>query len=319
MEVMVSIIMMSYNHGKFIRQALESVLMQETDYTYELLVGDDCSPDNTQDIIREMEPKFGGKMRPILREKNLGALKNMADLLPRVRGKYVAFLEGDDFWTDPQKLQKQVTFLEEHSEYAAHYHKNSMVDQDNHVLFEKMQDFPIVGDFTLAHYNSFALPGQTATVLARREVVVQDGSGMPKVKHVPGDRLLPLSAMRLGKIYCSDEVMSAYRTVVNSNHQSWSTKFGLDNPFGNYFFFRMRRDLEKLGRWGNMNVDLKEADGAAFYNVLMHTFFWKQISFLPLTIYMLLVPSHRIYMLRTGGLKFWMEGMEKVKRKLHLQ
>lgn len=317
MEVMVSIIMMSYNHGKFIRQALESVLMQKTQYTYELLVGDDCSQDDTQAVVREMEPWFEGKMKTIFRQKNLGAQGNMTDLLSRTKGKYIAFLEGDDFWTDSGKLQKQVTFLETHPEYSACYHKNSKVDKDNNVLQEKMPDFPIVGDFTLAHYNAFALPGQTATVMARKEVMQYNEQKMPKVRHVPGDRILPLAAMRLGKVYCSDEVMSAYRSVVHSDRQSWSTKFGMDNPFGNYFFFCMRRDLERIGRWGKMNVDLKEADGAAFYNVLVHTFFWKQISFLPLTIFMLLVPSHRIYMLSTGGRQFWNEGMEKVKRKLH--
>lgn len=316
MSVKVSIIMLTYNHSNFIRQALESVLLQNVNFTYELLVGDDCSPDNTQEIIRQMEPMFEGRMKPILREKNLGAAANGADLLSRAAGEYLAFLEGDDFWTEPDKLQRQVDFLDTHPDVMACYHKSMQVDADNNVIYERMPEFTVVGEFTIEHYNQFLIPGQTGTVMMRKEIIFVDDISLPRLRCTPGDRLIPLAAMRKGKIYCSDDVMSAYRSVVNSSHQSWSKKYGMDNLFGNYYFFRMHREMEKVGHAGGLNVDMRQPDSEMFYNMLVHTFFWKQVPFILLVIYMLLIPSHRLFMLRNGGRQFWQEGVEKVKHKL---
>lgn len=316
MATKVSIIMLTYNHQSFIRQALESVLMQQVDFTYELLVGDDCSPDHTQDIIREMEPLFEGRMVPILREKNIGGAGNSQDLLMRAKGEYLAFLEGDDFWTASDKLQKQVDFLDTHPDYYACYHKCCQVDGENNVTYERMPEFTKVGDFTLEDYNQFKLPGQTETAMMRREIALIDGISLPRLRFTPGDRLIPLAAMYKGKIYCSDDVMGAYRSVVSSSHQSWSKKYGMDNLFGNYYFFRMHRELEKVGRAAGLKVDMRLPDSEMFYNVLVRAFFWKWRSFILLVIYMMLVPSHRLFMLRNGGRQFWQEGIGKVKRKL---
>ncbi|MCF6185625.1 MAG: glycosyltransferase, partial [Bacteroidales bacterium] len=114
----VSILMLTYNHEKFIAQAIESVLMQKVSFNYELIIGDDCSQDNTQKIIREYQKKHPDIIKPVLRTKNIGANNNFVDIFKKATGKYIALLEGDDYWTDPNKLQKQVDFLEANPEYG---------------------------------------------------------------------------------------------------------------------------------------------------------------------------------------------------------
>ncbi len=117
-----SIVCITYNQGLFIRQALNSFLMQKTNFPFEIIIGDDCSIDATPVIIKEYAQKYPEIIKPILREENIGATQNFVDTLSRVKTKYLAICEGDDYWTDPYKLQKQVDFLEAHPEFSACFH-----------------------------------------------------------------------------------------------------------------------------------------------------------------------------------------------------
>ena len=110
-EMMVSVICLAYNHGKYVRETLEGFVSQKTDFPFEVIVHDDASTDNTADIIREYEKKYPDIIKPIYQVQNQYSQK--VDIykefeLPRMSGKYVAFCEGDDYWSDPYKLQKQV-------------------------------------------------------------------------------------------------------------------------------------------------------------------------------------------------------------------
>lgn len=111
-EMMVSVCMITYNHVLFIRQAVEGVMCQQVDFDIELIIGEDCSTDNTREICRELQQKYPGRIKLLLPEHNLGVGGNLIATLNAARGKYIALCEGDDFWTDPLKLQKQVCFLE---------------------------------------------------------------------------------------------------------------------------------------------------------------------------------------------------------------
>lgn len=125
-EVMVSIICNTYKQEKFVRETLESFVNQKTNFAFEILVHDDASPDGTAAIIREYEAKYPELIKPIYQTENQYSQQRQITTefqLPRVRGKYVAFCEGDDYWTDVYKLQKQVDALEAHPEIdicAAH-------------------------------------------------------------------------------------------------------------------------------------------------------------------------------------------------------
>lgn len=115
---MVSILMPTYNHEKYIREAIESVLQQETDYKYELLINDDCSTDNTRQIAKYYADQFSHKIKLIYPDENQGLIKSYKRLMDIAQGKYVAILESDDIWTDRLKLQKQIEFLESHNDYS---------------------------------------------------------------------------------------------------------------------------------------------------------------------------------------------------------
>ncbi|MEN6611923.1 MAG: glycosyltransferase [Armatimonadota bacterium] len=104
--------MITYNHEKFIAQAIESVLTQETDFDYELIIGEDCSTDGTREIVRNYQSRCPDIIHPLLPEHNIGMLPNLVATLHACKGEYVALLEGDDYWTSPSKLQKQVDLME---------------------------------------------------------------------------------------------------------------------------------------------------------------------------------------------------------------
>ena len=117
-KVMVSIICNVYNHEKYVREALESFVMQKTDFAYEVLVHDDASTDHSADIIREYEKQYPDIMKPIYQTVNQYSKCSITRTyqVPRAKGKYIAFCEGDDFWNDPYKLQKQFDEMEKHPE-----------------------------------------------------------------------------------------------------------------------------------------------------------------------------------------------------------
>lgn len=315
--IKVSIIMAVYNHELFIRQALESVLMQRTNFDYELLVGDDASQDGSQAIIREMEPLFQGKMKPVLREKNLGAMRNNLDLHAKAQGEYLAYLEGDDFWIDPQKLQKQTDFLDAHPDYAACYHKNKMVDAENRTICEKMAEFPVVGDYTIEDCNRFLLPGQTATMMLRRSILKAIPlKTLPPIRYTPGDRLAPLAALSCGKIHCSDDVMSAYRTVMNSKRKSWSTRFDRGNWFSELYFFNMTLEMERLGQALGLPVSLDKYRQERMTGVL-RLIRGRKFQYLPLICWMEAKETDRRGLHEQVWKPYWQETRAILREKLN--
>ena len=117
-KIMVSVICNVFNHEKYVREALEGFVMQKTGFSYEVLVHDDASTDGSAAIIREYEKKYPTIIKPIYQRINQYSKCNITlkYQFPRVKGKYIAFCEGDDFWNDPYKLQKQVDEMEKHPE-----------------------------------------------------------------------------------------------------------------------------------------------------------------------------------------------------------
>lgn len=119
---LVSICSITYNHATYIQQCLESLLMQRCNFEFEILIHDDASTDGTAEIIKEFQEKYPNIIKPILQKENQWS-KGIQNLhskynFPRAKGKYIAFCEGDDYWTDPLKLQKQVDFLEANPDYV---------------------------------------------------------------------------------------------------------------------------------------------------------------------------------------------------------
>ena len=134
----ISVCITTYNHEKFISQALDSVLMQKTDFDCEVLIGEDDSSDNTRKIVKEYARRYPGKIRLFLNDrKNVIYINgvptgrwNFINNLNKANGEYIALLDGDDYWTHPHKLQKQVDFLEANPDYAISFH-NAIVEFDD--------------------------------------------------------------------------------------------------------------------------------------------------------------------------------------------
>jgi len=127
----VSVAMITYNHEKCIAQAIESVLMQETTFPIELVIGEDYSTDNTREIVKRYAALRPDVIQPLLHERNVGMRGNGDAVLEACRGQYIACLEGDDYWTSPQKLQRQVDFLDQHPDYSICGHRFMNVFSDH--------------------------------------------------------------------------------------------------------------------------------------------------------------------------------------------
>ena len=203
----VSIIMVTYNHEQFISEAIEGCLMQKTDFPVELVVADDASSDGTQTIIGQYANNYPGFVKPILRSINIGANPNWLDAVNKCQGRYIAICEGDDYWTDPHKLQKQVDFMDQNSDYSFCFHNVDVLLMDNEVKFAEpfttLPDNPVT--FRDVVTGNF-IP--TASVIFRNMI-----DSFPEwFSHVSsGDRaLFGLLALRGNGYYIPDK-MAVYR------------------------------------------------------------------------------------------------------------
>ena len=135
---LVSVCIITYNHEKYIKRCLESVLEQQTSFPFEVVIGEDCSEDNTRDIIRYFEKKHPDIIRPIYHVRNVGAARNNFEYcFAKIHSRYIAICDGDDYWTDPFKLQKQVDFLEKNQDCVMCFHRVKSIDQDDRILQEQ--------------------------------------------------------------------------------------------------------------------------------------------------------------------------------------
>lgn len=235
-EKMVSVCMITYNHEKYIRQAIDSILMQRVNFEYEIVIGDDCSLDDTKDIILEYKKKHPEIIVAVIRDKNIGANNNVYDVLNNCRGKYIAYLEGDDFWNDPIKLQKQVDFLEIHSDFIGIVHSCNVL-ADNADAKDSLERAYRRKEGTIYSFDSFKknrFPGHTCTMLHRNIYLnpKHDYSIIYTADKNTGDRTMFMLLAVQGNIYCMEEAMSTYRLVckegasnINSMYMGQNRKF----------------------------------------------------------------------------------------------
>src|SRR5512133_148878 len=120
--IKVSVLVMTYNHEKFIQQALDSVAMQATNFDYEILISEDCSTDRTREIVLEFQKEHPDKVRLLLSKTNVHSNQVVVRGIRAAQGQYLAMLDGDDYWTSPTKLQKQADFLDGHPECSLCFH-----------------------------------------------------------------------------------------------------------------------------------------------------------------------------------------------------
>ena len=234
-EILVSVCCMTYNHVSFIRQCLDGFMMQKCSFSFEVLIHDDASTDGTQDIIREYVTRYPNIIKPIYQKENQyskGIDPNVKYNFSRAKGKYIAMCEGDDYWTDPYKLQKQVDFLESHPDYVMCSHRFNQYIQEKNVL-EEEDDLTFQGvNYDLENligskwltetlqgtsYDLRNLTGckwitQTLTVMYRRDALDVE---LLNLYGMSQDVLLFYALLKQGKGYCFPDVMGVYRVHGN--------------------------------------------------------------------------------------------------------
>lgn len=224
----VSVVLIAYNHGKYIKKALDSIFMQQTDFEFEVVVGEDCSTDNTRAILLEYKAAYPDRMTLLFREKNLGRpTLNVYQTIMACSGEYVAFLEGDDYWTDAHKLAEQVGFLRDHPEYIAVTHSCGLVDEQDREITDKVLDmYRWSGRYTFEDFKGAdCWPGHYATVLCRNvfQSVKYDFSILYKAHDFLDDGVILLFLLLQGDIYRMDEVMSCWRYVKKKDGGNWNS------------------------------------------------------------------------------------------------
>ncbi|MBF4507144.1 glycosyltransferase [Flavobacterium sp. JLP] len=161
-DFFVTVWMVAYKHENFIEQAIESVMMQRTNFKYQLFIGEDNSPDETRRICEKIQIKYKDKIKLFLHEKNIGATANgifMYNKCFESKAKYIALLEGDDYWTDPLKLQKQVDFLEANPDYVICAH----VAEEKNEMTKLNNVFPHIKLNTTKNIEDYIINNLTAT------------------------------------------------------------------------------------------------------------------------------------------------------------
>jgi glycosyltransferase involved in cell wall biosynthesis len=209
MPPLVSVRVVTYNHEKYVAQCLEGILMQHTDFLFEVIVGEDCSTDGTLEIVRAYEKKCPDRVRVITSEKNIGGTQNSLRIQQACRGKYHAFCEGDDYWIDPLKLQKQVNFMESHPEYSMCFHDAFVVRYDKSAIPGYVCPPALPECLTITDLLRFKFTIPTASVLARGNILVSLPKWQKDIRY--GDLLLRLWCAHHGHLEYLGEAMSVYR------------------------------------------------------------------------------------------------------------
>lgn len=218
-QIDVSIIVPVYNHEKYLAKALDSILMQKTKYSYEILIGEDCSPDGSRAIIQEYERDHPDVIRAFYRKRNIGATKNGYALYMAAKGRYIALLEGDDYWCDEHKIERQISFLDTHPEYIGVAHNFCKVDQNDCVTKEKcISDEETSCEFTWQDFLEKLFLFQSTTLIYHNFFLEdRDFSILYKSHDIVGDMTILTILLNRNNIYIMSDVMSAYREVINNS------------------------------------------------------------------------------------------------------
>jgi len=252
----VSVVAVSYNQEKYIRETLESFVTQEADFTFEVIIGDDKSTDRTPEIIAEYARAYPDIIKPILRKKNIGVQQNFIETLRAARGEYIAMCEGDDYWTDTHKLQTQVAFMDKRPDLALSFHSVRVFFEGNEEPESIYPDPDGKHLFTLKELlrRNYI---QTNSVMYRR----QNYDAMPgdSVNMLPVDWYIHLYHAQFGKIGYIDKVMAAYRR--HPGGIWWSSYKNVDDIWKKHGLSHLSLFVELLKLYGKNPEYKKILDG----------------------------------------------------------
>lgn len=251
-EPVLSVCFITYNHEKYIRQALDSVLLQQVNFSMEVVIGNDCSTDGTTLIVQEYLEKYPDRIRLNPIESNIGMTANWLSTIQACKGKYIAMLEGDDYWTDVHKLQKQVDFLEKNPHYSFIAHDLDVIEEEGVLAQDSLLHFEENCELTITDCLTKQIFLQTATLVFRKGMLNPFPNWADKrVKSI--DVLLYLMLSSQAPFYYLAEKMSVYRLhQAGISHVNWVTKqnqFELDmifiyENFNHFTSYKFKKEIE---------------------------------------------------------------------------
>lgn len=253
-DIAVTVYCIVYNHEKYLRDALDGFIMQKTNFKFEVLVHDDASTDNSAEIIHEYELKYPDIIKPIYQKENIysrGIDRTFKYMLPKTRGKYIAWCEGDDYWTSPDKLQKQYDYMEQHPECSLVAHDAMVLNCDTGKT-EKFTNYdfskPENCDFTAKDIMN--LPFTTATMFYRKDFYINNEEFLKTVRC--WDYVLKVLLVTEGTVHVIPEFMSLYRRRAEN---SWSVNVARNME--KYFKHQLQAAeyLEKINAYRDYKYD----------------------------------------------------------------
>lgn len=235
-DIRVSVIVLTYNHEKYLNECLDSIILQKTNFKYEVLVGNDNSPDETEKILNEYESKYPDIFKVYNRKVNLGATKNFLDLLKKVRGEYVILLEGDDYWTNDNKISMLVEFLDNNKEYIGVFHKVNEVDEAGHIMstYPKPTMQKYVNEInSIEQFLKLSYKDKKGQVIHIQSIMYRNiylkGIDDRTQKYFTSGKMIAdihtkLLILSMGKLKYLDENMGDYRRVKKEGGTSFSSQ-----------------------------------------------------------------------------------------------
>jgi len=255
----ISVIVTSYNHEKYIKQCIESILMQKGDFELEIIIGDDFSKDNTTKILKYYEKEYSDIICLLPSKKNMGVTKNLKRCLKKVKGEYVAICEGDDYWTDIYKLDKQSKFLKEKKDYALCFNSFLMYyenqDKKNYVFQEKLtKKTYTTKDLILENFI-----GNFSCCMYKKDIIKKLPDDLYDIFTV--DWMFNIACSEHGKIGFIKDTMSVYRIHENG---LWSGKksskkyvemLELIDIYNKFFSYKYNAEFEEHKKLLKMNFN----------------------------------------------------------------
>lgn len=203
--------MITYNHEKYLSHALDSILMQKVNFEFEIVVGEDCSTDNTRRILLDYNNKYPHLFRLILQKSNVGSEINLIETISACKGQYIAYLEGDDYWTDECKLQKQVDFLDSNPDFGMVHTRANIIDENDNLLSVSLNNQPAGDVFEyLIFKSSFII---SCTAVCRVDIIKKLFERFNDISlNYILDYYFWLYIALFSKIHFLNDVTSAYRS-----------------------------------------------------------------------------------------------------------
>lgn len=279
-RISVSACIITFNQENYIRQCLDGAVSQQTDFDYEIVIGEDCSTDGTLKICQEYADKYPNLIRLISRKSNLGMAQNWIDTLQSCNGKYVALCEGDDYWTDPLKLQKQVGFLENNPDYVMCFHQVEILNNENKIIRDFLTNVPEHYETieTLARQGNYI---HTPSVVFRN--VVTDFPYEFTLSPIV-DYFLYLMLAEHGKLKYLEEKMCVYRhgvgvfsgesllNIIKNNLKLFACLFSYcQEPIVKGILYeRYLKAMESLGKSIDSQYDAYFISGHVFFRTLKY-------------------------------------------------